>query len=90
MRLCATVYRARECRLGEWEAPATVAVIKCHAGHVPTANAWELGDPQGTVGKLSASCFEVTGSATKLQGSPSFERAFELVRGHAATTYRGR
>ena len=34
------------------------AVIRCRAGNVSTANAWELGDAQGTVGKRSASSLE--------------------------------
>ena len=49
-------------------APATVRVIQCHAGNVSTWNAWELEDAQGTVGKLSASSFEVSGSLSKYQG----------------------
>jgi hypothetical protein len=40
------------------KAPATVTAIRCHVGHVSTANAWELADAQGTVGKRSASSLE--------------------------------
>ena len=46
-------------------APATVTVIRCCAGNVSTANAWELGDAQGTVGKRSASSLEVRKDPTK-------------------------
>ena len=41
-------------------APATLTLIQCRAGNVTTANAWELGDAQGTVRKRSASSLEGT------------------------------
>ena len=50
---------------GAEPAPATVRVIRCHAGNVATWNAWELADAQGTVEKISASASEVAGSRTK-------------------------
>ena len=53
-------------------AAATVTVIQCHARNVYTANAWELADAQGTVGKLSASSLEVPGSRSKFQRSVNF------------------
>ena len=52
----------------EWRAPATVMVIQCRAGNVSTANAWELAGSQGTVGKRSASSFEVHGCQSKCTG----------------------
>ena len=43
---------------------------QCHKGNVDYGTPWELEDESGTVGKLSASCFEVSGSRSKSQGFP--------------------
>ena len=48
------------------EAPATVAASQRHMGNVTTANAWELADAQGTVGKRAASSVEVSGVPVEL------------------------
>ena len=56
------------------EAPATVAAIQHHVGNVSTANAWELADAQGTVGKRATSSLEVSASDAKSLGFLNFER----------------
>ena len=55
-------------------APATVAAIQHHVGNVSTANAWELADAQGTVGKRATSSLEVSASDAKSLGFLNFER----------------
>jgi hypothetical protein len=51
-------------------APAPGRVSQLQKGNVDYGTPWELEDVSGTVGKLSASCFEVTGSLSKSQGFP--------------------
>ena len=50
---------------GVVEAPAPGRVIQLHKGNVDYGTPWELEDVSGTVGKLSASCFEVVGCRSK-------------------------
>ena len=63
--------------------------IQLHKGNVDYGTPWELEHESGTVGKLSASCFEVSGSRSKSQGFPKSYVSKSSEGSSLATLRRG-